>query len=47
VKRLIDEQMPAGRRRVVVDASDLPSGIYTYRLTTGLQTLTRRMVVAK
>jgi hypothetical protein len=47
VKRLIDETIPAGRRRVVMDATDLPSGVYTYRLTTGLQTLTRRMVVAK
>jgi|GEM_PF-2426683 len=47
VQRPVDGLMPAGRGRVVIDATGLPSGVYTYRLTTGLQTLTRRMVVAK
>ncbi len=47
VQRPVDGLMLAGRGRVVIDATRLPSGVYTYRLTTGLQTLTRRMVVAK
>lgn len=47
VLRLLDDVVPAGRRLTTVDVSDLPSGIYTVRLTIGLQTLTQRMVVAK
>jgi photosystem II stability/assembly factor-like uncharacterized protein len=47
VLRLVDEVLPAGRRRVMVDGRDLPSGVYTYRLTSGLQAETRRMVLVK
>jgi hypothetical protein len=47
VARPIDEVLPAGRRRITFDARDLSSGIYTYRLTTGLQVMTRQMVVRK
>jgi photosystem II stability/assembly factor-like uncharacterized protein len=45
VARIVDETMPAGRRRVAVAADALPAGVYWYRLTTGLQTRTRSMVV--
>jgi hypothetical protein len=45
VARILDEWMPAGRRRIEVSTRDLPSGTYTYRMVTGMQTLTRRMVV--
>lgn len=47
VMRPIDEEMPAGRRRIELSARDLPSGVYTYRLTTGLQTLERQMILSK
>lgn len=47
VLRLLDDTVPAGRRRVAADLSDIPSGIYTVRLTIGLQQLTQRLVVAK
>ncbi|MBC8145833.1 MAG: choice-of-anchor D domain-containing protein, partial [bacterium] len=45
VHRVIDEWMPAGRRRVEFGVDILPAGAYTYRLFTGLQSLTRRLVV--
>ena len=45
VLRLVDEWMPAGRRRVVVPVAELAAGTYTYRMTTGRQTLTRSLVV--
>ncbi|HVZ41006.1 MAG TPA: choice-of-anchor D domain-containing protein [Candidatus Kapabacteria bacterium] len=47
VMRLVDEELPAGRRRVRCNASGLASGVYTYKLVTGLQVLTRRMIVTK
>jgi hypothetical protein len=47
IARLVDEELPAGRRRVRFDARDLPSGIYTYKLNIGLQVLSRQMVVTK
>lgn len=45
--RPVDEVLPPGRRRIRFDARDLPSGVYTYKLVTGLQVLTRQMVVTK
>lgn len=45
VKRILDERMPAGRRRIEVETSQLPAGTYTYRLLTGLQSLSRRLVI--
>ncbi len=52
VRRLIDGPRPAGRHSVVWDGTDsqhrpLPSGVYLYRLTTGDQSLTRRMLLIK
>jgi hypothetical protein len=47
VLRLVDREEPAGRRQIVLDARDLASGVYTYRLQTGLQVLTRRMIVTR
>jgi hypothetical protein len=47
VMRPVDEVLPAGRRRIRFDARDLPSGVYTYKLITGLQVLSRQMVVTK
>ena len=45
VLRLLDEWMPAGRRRIDVPVAGLPAGAYTYRMTTGRRTLTRTMLV--
>lgn len=47
VKRLIDEILPAGRRRVTFDAGDLPSGMYICRMTIGLQSLIRQMTLVR
>jgi hypothetical protein len=47
VGRLVDDVLPAGRRQITVNASNLPSGVYTYRLRTGLQVLSRQMIVTK
>lgn len=44
---LVDEYQPAGRRIYELDATKLPSGVYTYTLETGLQRLMRRLVVSK
>ena len=42
---LADGVMPAGEHRVTFDARGLSSGIYLYRLETGGQTLTCRMIL--
>jgi len=47
VARPVDDVLPAGRMRVMFDASGLPSGVYIYELTTGIQVLRHRMVVMK
>lgn len=47
VARLVDEQMEAGYRNVTWNAVDVPSGVYLYRLTAGLFTMTKRMILQK
>jgi N-acetylneuraminic acid mutarotase len=44
---LIDEYKPAGSYEIDFNASDLPSGIYFYKLTTGSLTQTRKMLLLK
>ncbi len=44
---LLDLDSPAGLHEIVWDGSDLPSGVYFYRLTTSEETLTRRMTLLK
>ena len=44
---LVDGLMPAGTHQVTFDASGLASGIYMYRLTSGGQSITRRMILIK
>lgn len=47
VRKLLDEARPAGEHRVVLDAADLSSGVYWYRLQAGSFAATRRMVLVK
>jgi parallel beta-helix repeat protein len=44
---LADGQQEAGRHEVTFDGSDLPSGIYVYRLQAGSFAETRRMTIAR
>jgi serine protease AprX len=47
VMTLVDEAKSRGRHEAVVDATNLPSGMYIYRLVTNQSTRTRRLVVLK
>jgi hypothetical protein len=44
---LINQPLSAGTHSVTFDASGLASGIYMYRLTSGAQSITRRMILIK
>jgi photosystem II stability/assembly factor-like uncharacterized protein len=45
--RPIDEWLPAGTRRLRIDGTTLPSGVYTYQLRAGLLVESRRMVISR
>lgn len=47
VRTLVDGVRPAGWHEARLDAADLPSGVYFYRLTAGTQTLSRRATLAR
>lgn len=47
VKTLVKKELPAGRHNIEFDTSQLKSGVYLYRLTSGDKRLTRRMTVSK
>ena len=47
VRTLVDRLLPAGVHEVRFDATDLPSGVYAYRLTTPSFTQTRTMVLLR
>jgi hypothetical protein len=47
IKTLLNEKKPAGKHRILFDASSLPSGVYFYRLQTGNEVETKRMVLLK
>lgn len=47
VKTLVDEQQSAGTYSVEFNASNLPSGIYFYRIRTPEKTEVRKMILAK
>lgn len=47
VANLVDERESSGSHSVRFDASGLASGIYIYRLSTGDQAITRKMILMK
>ena len=47
VKTLVNEHKPAGRYQVTVDASDLSSGVYFYRIETGSFHAVKKMVLIR
>lgn len=47
VQSLIDADAPAGVNTVMLDATNLPSGVYFYRLQAGNETITRKMSLVR
>lgn len=47
LRNLMDEEKPAGKYTVRLDAGSLASGIYLYRLSSGAEIKTMKMVLAK
>ena len=44
---LVNERMEAGKYRAEFDASDLPGGMYLYRLDAGGRSESRKMILLK
>ncbi|UCE65244.1 MAG: T9SS type A sorting domain-containing protein [Candidatus Zixiibacteriota bacterium] len=47
ISRLLEEERQAGLHSITFDASDLSSGVYFYRLKTGREIKSRRMILLK
>jgi hypothetical protein len=47
VRQLVNERQTAGTYKISFDASELPSGIYFYRMTTATFTESKKMVLVK
>jgi len=47
VRTLVDENKTAGSYQVKFDASNLPSGVYFYRITAGSFVETRKLIVVR
>jgi hypothetical protein len=47
VARLVDKQLDAGNHRFVFDGTSFASGIYFYRINTGKEQISRRMLLIK
>lgn len=47
VAGLLNSELAAGKHEVKFNASNLPSGVYTYRLTAGVYTEARKMLLAR
>ncbi|BDQ02963.1 T9SS type A sorting domain-containing protein [Ignavibacterium sp.] len=47
ISTLVNEEKPAGNHELIFNASDLPSGIYFYRLTVGAFSQSKAMILEK
>ena len=47
IKTLIHKQLNAGEHSITWNASDVPSGIYFYRLVAGEETQSKKMILIK
>ena len=47
ITTLVNEQKPAGNYEILFDASELPSGVYFYKLVTNDFITTKKMILAK
>jgi hypothetical protein len=47
VATLVNEQLQPGTYKVIFDGSNLPSGVYFYKLTAGDFIATKRMILVK
>lgn len=47
VKVLVDEIQEPGYKTISFDANNIPSGVYTYRITAGTFTWVRKMLLLK
>ena len=47
IQRLVNERQTAGTYKITFDASELPSGIYFYRMATPTFTESKKMVLIK
>ena len=47
VRVLVNDDLPPGEHRIIVDARQLATGVYFYRITTSRFTQTRKLVVIK
>lgn len=47
IETLVVKELPAGEHQISWNRKDLPSGAYTYRLTTGTHSVTRKLLVLR
>jgi len=47
IGKLVDEEKPSGEYSINFNASNLPSGIYFYRITSGKFTATKKLIILK
>ncbi len=47
VEMVVDKELGAGRYKVNFDASNLPTGVYFYRLVAGKFVDTKKMIIVK
>jgi len=47
ISEVVNTTQPAGRHVISFDASELPSGVYLYKLSAGEYLATRKMVLTK
>ncbi|NOZ62630.1 MAG: T9SS type A sorting domain-containing protein [Calditrichaeota bacterium] len=47
IRTLLREKLPAGQHRIVIDAEDLPSGVYFYRLQAAGKSATKKLILLR